>query len=153
MPTTRRTSSGPRSSSQRDNKQPTLSFHNRVTKSGSKPGKKDLSTPPRSSPLRQQVKSDDLEVSEPEVQDVVVEEVEEAAALPEEKSEVEKKAQKISERQIASYWKKLESERKAKRVHQEDLSLAEKVLRYFDVSQQYGVSQFPAPLTRYFPAS
>lgn len=56
------------------------------------------------------------------------------------KSEAELRAAKVSDRQITSYWTKQERAREAQRVHQEDLTLSEKVLRYFDVSNQYGVS-------------
>ncbi|KAI2632518.1 DNA polymerase delta, subunit 4-domain-containing protein [Hypomontagnella submonticulosa] len=53
-------------------------------------------------------------------------------------SEAELRAGKISNRQIDQYWRKLERERIAPRVHQSDLTVAEKVLRYWDVSSQYG---------------
>lgn len=68
------------------------------------------------------------------------EEVEETVEQVPEKSEAELKAEKITDTQIKSYWKGIEKQRKAPRVHQQDLDLGEKVLRYFDVSSQYGVS-------------
>lgn len=68
------------------------------------------------------------------------EEVEEIVEQVPEKSEAELKAEKITDTQIKSYWKGIEKQRKAPRVHQQDLDLGEKVLRYFDVSSQYGVS-------------
>lgn len=140
MPATRRSTSGARSS---QGKQSTLSFNNRVTKSVSKP--KTLGSPPsKQSPLKHVVAAtedepdakDDVSAREP---DVVEEEAHavEAEPVP---SEAEARAAKISDRQIDLYWHKVEAERKARRVHQEDLSVAEKVLRYFDVSSQYGVS-------------
>lgn len=52
----------------------------------------------------------------------------------------EARARGISEAQIKKYWRGKEQERKAPRVHQEGLSLAEKVLREWDMSGQYGVS-------------
>lgn len=55
-------------------------------------------------------------------------------------SEIEQKAAKIPETQIRKYWKSKEDERIAPRVHQQGLSLNEKVLRHFDLSSQYGVS-------------
>lgn len=49
-------------------------------------------------------------------------------------------ARKISEAQIKKYWRQKEQERKAPRIHQQDLSTYEKVLREWDMSGQYGVS-------------
>lgn len=48
-------------------------------------------------------------------------------------------ARKTPESQINKYWRLKEQERKAPRVHQEDLSVHEKVLREWDMSGQYGV--------------
>ncbi|KAI0006705.1 DNA polymerase delta, subunit 4-domain-containing protein [Xylariaceae sp. FL0662B] len=148
MPTTRRSSGRGRG------KQATLSFNHRVTKSVPK-STKDLvaSKPTRQSPLAKHVSTPDEPVKEGEekkeeeeeaVEDVEVEEPEPEPELelePEpvpEKSEAELRAEKITDRQIDQYWRQLERERIAKRVHQEDLSVAEKVLRYWDVSSQYG---------------
>lgn len=52
----------------------------------------------------------------------------------------EAEARKITETQIKRYWRAKEQERKAPRVHQEDLTVHEKVLREWDMSGQYGVS-------------
>lgn len=52
----------------------------------------------------------------------------------------EEQARKISDTQIKKYWRQKEQERMAPRVHQEDLSVHEKVLREWDMSGQYGVS-------------
>lgn len=54
-------------------------------------------------------------------------------------SEVEQKAAKIPDTQIRKYWIGKEEERIAPRVHQQGLSVNEKVLRHFDLSSQYGV--------------
>ncbi|KAI0125047.1 DNA polymerase delta, subunit 4-domain-containing protein [Xylariales sp. AK1849] len=144
MPATRRSNSGPRSSGA-GGKQATLSFNNRVTKPVPKSSKNLVSstTPTKASPLSKHVSSaadpaaeDVAEIEEPESLEAKVEE-EVVEEVPE-KSQAEKIAAKISERQIGTYWKKLEGERNAPRVHQADLTLAEKVLRYFDVSSQYG---------------
>lgn len=53
---------------------------------------------------------------------------------------MEEKAKKIPETQIRKYWKGKEDERIAPRVHQQGLSVNEKILRHFDLSSQYGVS-------------
>ncbi|KAK4692396.1 DNA polymerase delta subunit 4, partial [Lecanoromycetidae sp. Uapishka_2] len=50
----------------------------------------------------------------------------------------EQKAAKVSETQIRKYWKGKEDERIAPRVHQQGLSVDEKILRHFDLSSQYG---------------
>lgn len=59
-------------------------------------------------------------------------------AVPE-PTEEEVRAKKVTDVQVKRYWKAKEAERLAKRVHQEDLSVEEKVLRLFDMSSQYGV--------------
>lgn len=51
----------------------------------------------------------------------------------------EEQARKISDAQIKQYWRRKEQERLAPRVHQEDLTVYEKVLREWDMSGQYGV--------------
>jgi DNA polymerase delta subunit 4 len=52
----------------------------------------------------------------------------------------EEQARKITEPRIKQYWRQKEQERLAPRVHQEDLSVHEKILREWDMSGQYGVS-------------
>lgn len=54
-------------------------------------------------------------------------------------SEVEEKAAKVPDTQVKSYWEGKEVERIAPRVHQQGLSVNEKILRHFDLSSQYGV--------------
>lgn len=53
----------------------------------------------------------------------------------------EEQARKITESQINRYWRQKEQERLAPRVHQEDLTVHEKILREWDMSGQYGVSE------------
>lgn len=55
-------------------------------------------------------------------------------------SDEAEQARKIPMTQINRYWRAKESERKAPRVHQQDLSVSEKILREWDMSNQYGVS-------------
>ncbi|KAI1471091.1 DNA polymerase delta, subunit 4-domain-containing protein [Daldinia caldariorum] len=149
MVNTRRSSGGGNRTTA-GSRQSTLSFNHRVTKSVPK-GTKDLSSKPaKQSPLVEQVSSASPEPGEEEVTkdesqqeaEAEEEEGEPLAKLPEvrqqEKSEAELRAAGISDRQIDQYWRRLERERIAKRVHQEGLTLAEKVLRYWDVSSQYG---------------
>jgi len=50
----------------------------------------------------------------------------------------EARARKVKDGQINEYWRRKERERKAPRVHQEGLSVHEKVLREWDMSGQYG---------------
>jgi DNA polymerase delta subunit 4 len=143
MPTTRRTSG--RTSGGATGKQSTLSFPHRVTKSVPKSAKDAVaSAPVKKSPLS---KSTDVEpTDEPEkaaIQPAMVERVgpvEETKPSPPVKSESEVRAEKVSNAAIEKYWRTQEAARMAKRVHQQDLSTGEKVLRYFDVSSQYGVS-------------
>ena len=58
-------------------------------------------------------------------------------AKPRTKEEFE--AEKVLAAQINRYWRARETERLAARVHQEDLSIEEKILRLFDMSSQFGV--------------
>ncbi|KAI0484381.1 DNA polymerase delta, subunit 4-domain-containing protein [Xylariaceae sp. FL0804] len=156
MPATRRSSGNAR---QTGNKQSTLSFNHRVTKSVPKSAKDPSgSAPSKQSPLAKHVITHHLE-QQPDVaaaaanttttSDVEIEEDDDdedkavaaapAAAEEEEaKSEAERRAEQVTDAQIAAYWRATERERSARRVHQEGLSLAEKVLRHWDVSSQYG---------------
>lgn len=54
--------------------------------------------------------------------------------------EEEQIARKMTDVQIKRYWRQKEQERLAPRVHQQDLTTYEKVLREWDMSGQYGVS-------------
>lgn len=117
-------------------KQSTLSFTNRVVKSGAAkaPGKdknaeheSPIATPPPSKLETVELEEEDEE-EEAEVEVVI------------EKTEAEVRAEKVTDAQIRKYWKGVEEARLARRVHQEDVGLGEKVLRYFDISSQYGVS-------------
>ncbi|KAF2459193.1 DNA polymerase delta, subunit 4-domain-containing protein [Lineolata rhizophorae] len=62
--------------------------------------------------------------------------LEQARAEPRE--EIEAEAEKVSESRIKAYWREKEKARLAPRVHQEGLSVHEKVLREWDTSGQYG---------------
>ncbi|KAI8231731.1 hypothetical protein K4K57_006249 [Colletotrichum sp. SAR 10_99] len=138
MPTTRRSTGGARARPGPARGQSTISFSHKV----SKPVPKDLkkaavlgSAVERAEQAKKEeaVQVDEIQVDEPETkeEDEVKEEVPE-------KSEAVVRAEKISDAQINKYWKSIEAERIAPRVHQKDVTLAEKVLRYFDVSSQYG---------------
>ncbi|KAL1840536.1 hypothetical protein VTJ49DRAFT_357 [Mycothermus thermophilus] len=86
------------------------------------------------------------EVKEEEAEEEEEEEEEEDNDVPVVKpqtpfDEAEARAAKLNDRAITQYWKDIEASRRAKEVHKrntEGLSTAEKVLRYFDVSSQYG---------------
>ncbi|MCJ1422851.1 hypothetical protein MMC29_000731 [Sticta canariensis] len=79
---------------------------------------------------------------------IAIREVHDAAAAntgpAKKKSELEEEerataaAARVGEAELKRYWKAKEEERKAKRVHQEDLTINEKILRHFDISSQYG---------------
>jgi DNA polymerase delta subunit 4 len=153
MPSTRRSSGGPRASAA-SGKHATLSFHNKVTKSVPKSTKNTISdsTPTKQSPLAKHVESAEAEKVAP-VDEIEpeVEAVQEDVEVQEEpaKSDAEIRAEKITDRQVTTYWKAIEAERTAKRVHQGDLGTSEKILRYFDVSSQYGVCSPSGPATCY----
>ncbi|KAK7747856.1 hypothetical protein SLS53_001105 [Cytospora paraplurivora] len=135
MPATRRSTRGAARSAV-SKQQSTLSFNHRITKGSAAKTGKDAKVS----------STDPVKVEQPAEEDVV--DVVELEAQPEEvvparqepqKTATEARAEKISDAQVKRYWKGVEDARMAKRVHQEELSLPEKVLRYFDVSSQYGV--------------
>lgn len=143
MPTTRKSTRGSAAKGTATGKQSTLSFNNRVSKVG--PAKltgkdKDaliashIVTAPPSKQIK--VEEPDTFEDQAEVQADDKPQVEEA----ETKTQAEVRAAKITDAQIRKYWKGVEDARIARRVHQEELGMAEKVLRYFDISSQYGVS-------------
>lgn len=152
MPATRRSSRGTASPAGAG-KQSTLSFKNKVTKSIKPVGKDtDYKSPARAkefkrSPTPEQEQEPKSESqSESKVHDVTSGEVEQKNKLVVEqegsKSEAEIKAAKVTDKAIEKYWGGIEASRQAKAVHRkhgEGLSTGEKVLRYFDVSSQYGV--------------
>ncbi|KLO91141.1 DNA polymerase delta subunit 4 [Fusarium fujikuroi] len=147
MPTTRRSAASTRSRGPPAKDQSTLSFSNKVTKPVPKSAKKSAISASIS-------KLDpDQHATQREVEDIVVnnhesieidkdEEVEavtEIEVVPEPaRSELELQAEKVTDAQIKKYWKSIEDQWTTPRLHQQGVSLNEKVLRYFDVSSQYG---------------
>lgn len=118
--------------------QSTLAFHgssNRVTKSGVKAQGANKGN------FEKTVKDatpDVLETSSSErrrAEAVIVEQ-----AQPVESTADEDQARRISEAAIRKYWAAKEKQRQASRVHQEGLSVEDKILREFDMSAHYGVS-------------
>ncbi|TFA99452.1 DNA polymerase delta subunit 4 [Trichoderma ghanense] len=154
MPTTRRSAAASARGRPGPVKgQSTISFTGKVTKAVPKDLKKAASdsaiartTIPERPASKDAVNKEEEEKEAVEIvaeeTDVIEEPEEEAEPVVEhqvpDKSEAELKAEKITDAQIKSYWSAVEKQRKAPRVHQENLDLAEKVLRYFDVSSQYG---------------
>jgi DNA polymerase delta subunit 4 len=69
-----------------------------------------------------------------------------AVELAKPKTKEEELAEKVSDAQIKKYWRAREADRLAPRVHQEGLTVEEKILRLFDMSSNYGVSFRPPPL-------
>ncbi|KAK5651211.1 hypothetical protein OQA88_12718 [Cercophora sp. LCS_1] len=141
MPATRKSS---RQSGAATGRQSTLSFHHRVTKQVPKSAK-DISKP---STLSKEI------IPEPEPTKIEqTEEVPDVTPEPEvEKSESERKAEKVTSAAIERYWKNIDSSRMARathRKHTEGLTTGEKILRYFDVSSQYGPCIGTARLKRW----
>ncbi|KAH8121836.1 hypothetical protein ACSS6W_003275 [Trichoderma asperelloides] len=151
MPTTRRSAASARGRPGPAKGQSTISFSGKVTKAVPKDLKKAVvdspaiarttipERPASKDEVRKQEEAVNAVAEEPDVvEPEQEEEVEEIVKQVPEKSEIELKAEKITDAQVKSYWKGIEKQRKAPRVHQQDLDLGEKVLRYFDVSSQYG---------------
>ncbi|KAL2020538.1 hypothetical protein VTK56DRAFT_8338 [Thermocarpiscus australiensis] len=145
MPATRKSSR----SSTGQGKQATLNFKNKVTKNikSGKDGKDSHKSPSRAKEYvpepehREQSPSTPAE-EVPSDHDRKLRQIEEQAR-PEvqHKSEAELRAEKISDAAIERYWSGIEASRMARAVHKkhtEGLTTGEKVLRYFDVSSQYG---------------
>ena len=159
MPPTRRKSANPHA-------QQTLTFgphSNKVTKPSIPTSSKNLKASPA-----QLSKALSTEPELPAVEDIKPTETkEEVVEIPDadrglafrvqgkpQKDEIDEKARKVPTTQVKAYWKAKEDERKAPRgmpyspssiyqtnslqVHQQGLTLHEKVLRHFDLSSQYG---------------
>lgn len=146
-PTTRKSS---RHSAGAGGKQSTLSFNHRVTKPVHAAGKSTKDnlvkpTPPVSPTVEIPVKKEEEETantSRATTSEPVSPIIPETKKPVEPKSEAELKAAKISDAAVKKYWNQIESSRMARDVHKkhgEGLTVGEKVLRYFDVSSQYGV--------------
>lgn len=67
----------------------------------------------------------------------------------EERDTIEARAMKIPETAISRYWLAVQKERISQAVHQEGLDIGEKILRYFDLSSQYGVCTSDSIINRY----
>ncbi|WQF82439.1 Putative DNA polymerase delta, subunit 4 [Colletotrichum destructivum] len=141
MPTTRRSTGGARARSGPTRGQSTISFSHRVSKPVPKDQKKaTLASAVGRADIGKQVQKAEEETDEIHLDKPATPETEEAKVEEDvpEKSKSVVRAEKINDAQINKYWKSVEAQRIAPRVHQGDVSLAEKVLRYFDVSSQYG---------------
>jgi DNA polymerase delta subunit 4 len=87
----------------------------------------------------------DPDLSEPTTAEAAIAEqaAQEAARVEVERDADEETASHVTDAQIKKYWRAKEASRKAPRVHQEDLTVEEKMLREWDMSGAYGVSHFP----------
>jgi DNA polymerase delta subunit 4 len=152
MPTTRRSTR----SSTGAGKQQTLSFKHKVTKA-IKTGKEGYKSParakeyiPEPTPEPTTKQDDDEETHTPATSENEHEHEHEheqpapqtTVAEPTAKPDEATQAAQITDRAIERSWAGIEASRSAKAVHKkhgEGLTTGEKVLRYFDVSSQYGV--------------
>jgi DNA polymerase delta subunit 4 len=153
----RRSTGGTRARPGPERGQSTISFASRVSKPVTRDIKKTLVSDPVAKSIisaptnvtegeantktarKIEQKNDEIDDSE-EDDDGDDGKAEQLESLPE-KSDDEIRAEKVSDTQITKYWREVEKQRIAGRVHQENLTVAEKVLRYFDMSSQYGVSR------------
>ncbi|OAA46345.1 DNA polymerase delta subunit 4 [Metarhizium rileyi] len=143
MPTTRRSTGATRGRAGVAKGQSTISFANKVTKSVPKDVKNTLVTPTSTNivvPERRKPVDKKVEEVVEEVDEHEEEEQEESDSNEEakEKTRAELEAERLPDSQVEKYWTAIEKQRKAPRVHQEELSVNDKILRYFDVSSQYG---------------
>jgi len=142
MPATKRKSGGSAGS------QPPLSFNNRSAKI-TKPSTSVASTSSKAHKIIKEEFSDSVSTPSPAPEEVdsqianvptttelaIRQQVEEEKTV---KTEEEIKAETISDAQIKQYWKAKEAGRKAPRIHQQGLTVEDKILREFDLSYQYG---------------
>jgi DNA polymerase delta subunit 4 len=143
MPPKRR-ASGPTAKSQ----QSTLAFHggaNKVTKPGARAQDAKKNALSKSAPKAIKLEVIDLKTVEETkpttVEADIIDQVEkEVAAQKVETAPEDEAAKRITDAAIKKYWTAKEKQRLAPRVHQNDISLHEKILREFDMSAQYGVS-------------
>ncbi|KAM0348082.1 hypothetical protein ACHAPU_004585 [Fusarium lateritium] len=146
MPTTRRSVANARSRGPPAKAQSTLSFSNKVTKPVPKNGKKSAisASVTKIDPTQHAKKpaAEEIVVDEPEIVEhgleKVGEEIDSKVAQEPEKPESELQAEKVTDAQIKKYWKSIENQWTTQRLHQQGVSQGERVLRYFDVSSQYG---------------
>ncbi|RGP80595.1 DNA polymerase delta subunit 4 [Fusarium longipes] len=148
MPTTRRSAASARSRGLPAKGQSTLSFSNKVTKPVPKNTKKSIVSPSvvKIDPgqLTKKREAGDIVDGEPAVAELEPIEVDEEetykpeVALEPVNSEAELRAEKITDAQIKKYWKSIENQWSTPRLHQQGVSQNERILRYFDVSSQYG---------------
>ncbi|ORY09682.1 DNA polymeras-like protein delta subunit 4 [Clohesyomyces aquaticus] len=137
--------------------QSTLAFHgasNKVTKPGTRAQntkKNIVADPVAESPKADVVEIDATVGSEPttteaSLLDQTEKEIvaQQAASTPE-----EDEARRITDARINKYWTAKEKARKAPRVHQNGLSLHEKILQEWDMSGQYGPCTGIARLKRW----
>lgn len=152
MPPKRR-APGPTAKSQ----QSTLAFHggaNKITKAGARAqdAKKNVLSKSTTEAVKPEVI--DLEIVEETKPttveaDIIDQTEKEVAAQKAESNPEDEAARRITDAAIKKYWAAKEKQRIASRVHQDNQSLHEKVLREFDMSGQYGVSPTHFQL-RYF---
>ncbi|KAG6072600.1 hypothetical protein E4U16_005246 [Claviceps sp. LM84 group G4] len=151
MPTTRRsTAAAARGRTDSTKGQSTISFTNKVTKPVAKNVKSVVATPKtttvdipeRTKPIEEKTKEDvnkkDEDGAEHEHEEESQQQAPQLETAPPKISETETRAGKLTDAHINKYWKSIERQRKASRVHQQGISVNEKVLRYFDVSSEYG---------------
>ncbi|KAF2873463.1 DNA polymerase delta, subunit 4-domain-containing protein [Massariosphaeria phaeospora] len=136
--------------------QSTLAFHgasNKVTKPGARAqgAKKTLvasSLLKDTDPDITEIVSTDEELTTADA--AIVHQAEQAASAPQVSSTPEEeRAKKISDARIKKYWADKEKQRKSRRVHQEDITTHEKILREFDMSGRYGPCTGIARLKRW----
>lgn len=134
--------------------QPTLAFHgasNKVTKPGARAAnaKKNFLTESAKEHVKREVV--DVKVKEEEEAPTTVEaaiiEQTELAQEPAQSTPEEEEARLVKPKQLQAFWRSQNSG-SAPRYHQDDLSVEEKILRKFDMTGQFGVSEIEALLRR-----
>ncbi|KAF2188225.1 hypothetical protein K469DRAFT_748568 [Zopfia rhizophila CBS 207.26] len=136
--------------------QSTLAFHgasNKVTKPGTRPqSKKDLlAEPAAKSPKPEVVDVSTTDETEPTTAEAAIIEQTEQEVVAQKVSSApeDDEARRISETMLQKYWTEKEKSRQGPKVHLQDLSLHEKILRNWDMSGQYGPCTGIARLKRW----
>ncbi|KAL2830555.1 DNA polymerase delta, subunit 4-domain-containing protein [Aspergillus cavernicola] len=127
--------------------QPVLSFgaKSRVTKPSTAPSPtgKTKALEPLAAEISEKDTAKDIsqsnvtESSQPHVAELAVRQ-QAKAEIHQPLSEEDKKATKVTKKELQVYWNEEESKSRGPKFHQDDLALEEKILRHFDLSSQYG---------------
>ncbi|GKT44408.1 DNA polymerase delta subunit 4 [Colletotrichum spaethianum] len=142
MPTTRRSAGGARARPGPTRGQSTISFSHRVSKPVPKEQKKAALTSAVEraeigKPAKDEEEANEIQLDEPASPEIEEPDVKEEVP---EKSESVTRAEKISDAQINKYWKSVEAQRIAPRVHQKDPCIGLQRMKRWQRAERLGLN-------------